>query len=352
MTEEKPKKHLGGIIMLVVLVVLTFYMLLRNLELRELWRVICSANPLYLGIGFAAVLLFLAGEGQCYRVMLKGLGEHIRFWPSFTYGCVDFYVSAITPSATGGQPAVVYAMSKDGVPVAKAGMVLLLYTVVYKAVLMTLGIISVCVHPELIFGGEWYFKLLFAFGVTVNVVVMAVFLLAMFSNTLMLRVCRSLVVLGHKLHLVRHPEDKLASLEEQLAEYRASAAYIRQNPAMPFRVYLWAMAQRLCMFSVSFWVYRSLGYSGLSIGYFIVIQVMISIAVDSLPLPGGVGAAEKMFLVLYGTIYTAGHQLEPALLLTRGLNYYGCLILCSIICIVHQQRVMHRQKPVAPPTAS
>lgn len=84
MTEEKPKKHLGGIIMLVVLVVLTFYMLLRNLELRELWRVICSANPLYLGIGFAAVLLFLAGEGQCYRVMLKGLGEHIRFWPSFT----------------------------------------------------------------------------------------------------------------------------------------------------------------------------------------------------------------------------------------------------------------------------
>lgn len=345
MMEEKPKKHIGGIVMLVVLVVLTFYMLLRNLELRDLWNVICSANPRYLLGGFAMVLLFLAGEGQCYRVMLGGLGERVRFFPSFIYACVDFYFSAITPSATGGQPAVVYYMGKDGIPVAKGGMVLLLYTVVYKAVLMTLGIVSVCLYPQLILGGEWYFKLLFAFGITVNVIVMAVFLLAMFSNTLMLRVCRFLVVFGHKLHLVRNPADKLTALEAQLAEYRASADYIRQNPAMPFRGYLWAMAQRLCMFSVSFWVYHSLGYAELSVVYLIVIQILISIAVDSLPLPGAVGAAEKMFMTLYGTIYAAG-QLEPALLLTRGLNYYGCLILCSIICIVHQQRVMCR-KPAA-----
>lgn len=340
--EEKPKKHIGGLIMLAVLIALTFYMLLRNLELQELWRVICSANPWYLLIGFGMVLLFLAGEGQCYRVMLRGLGEQVRFLPSFVYACVDFYFSAITPSATGGQPAVVYYMGKDGIPVAKGGMVLLLYTVVYKAVLMTLGLVSICLYPRLILEGEWYFKLLFAFGVTVNIVVMAVFLLAMFSNTLMLRVCRFLVVFGHKIRLVRHPADKLTALEHHLEEYRQSAAYIRRNPAMPLQVYGWATAQRLAMFLVSFWVYRSLGYTQLSPVYLLVIQVLISIAVDSLPLPGAVGAAEKMFLTLYSTIYAAG-QLEPALLLTRGLNYYGCLILCSMICIVNHQRGMCRK---------
>ena len=343
MLDKKTKKHIGSLLVLVGLIALTFYMLLRNLNPGDLLSVFKNANPWYLLAGFAMVLIFLAGEGQCYRVMLGSLGERIRFFPSFTYACIDFYFSAITPSATGGQPAVVYYMGKDGVPIAKGGMVLLLYTVIYKAVLMTLGIAAVCISPGLILHGEWYFKLLFAFGITVNIIVMAVFLLAMFSRTLMLRVCRFLVVFGHKIHLVKHPADKLTALEHHLEEYRASADYIRKNPAMPVKVYLWAMVQRLAMFSVAFWVYRSLGYSALSLVELIVIQVVISIAVDSLPLPGAVGAAEKMFLTLYGTIYSAG-MLEPALLLTRGLNYYGCLILCSIVCIVNHQRGMCRER--------
>lgn len=340
-TDNKPRKHLGSILLLIALVVLTFYLLLRDLDPAVLWATIKHANGWYLLGGFVMVLLFLCGEGQCYRVMLKSLGEPAPLWPAFAYACVDFYVSAITPSATGGQPAVVYYMGKDGVPLAKGSLILLLYTVVYKAVLITLGVAAVILYPELILQGEWYFKALFVFGVVINLVVMALFILAMFSGSLIQRVGEKLIRLGHKLRLVRDPAAKQASLESQLDEYRAGAAYIRQHPAMPLKVYGWALLQRLAMFSVSFWVYHSLGLSDLSAVHLIAIQVVISFAVDSLPLPGAVGAAEKMFLTLYGTIYTAG-MLEPALLLTRGLNYYGCLLLCSVICIVYHQRTMRR----------
>ena len=72
---------------------------------------------------FAGRFRYDAGLPRLGRTMLPGdvavVGEKAPLWPTFAYACADFYVSSITPSATGGQPAVVYYMRKDGVSVAK-----------------------------------------------------------------------------------------------------------------------------------------------------------------------------------------------------------------------------------------
>ena len=339
--EQKGKNRFGNLLFLAVLIALTFYLLLKDLNMSCLWENITEANGWFLLGGFLMMLVFLCLEGQCYRVMLRSLGEPAPLWPSFAYACADFYVSSITPSATGGQPAVVYYMKKDGVSVAKGSIILLLYTVIYKAVLITLGIAAVVLYPSLITEGEWYFQALFIYGVVLNLIVMSLFVLAMYSNKMIERVGRWFIRSGSKIRLVRNPDAKMTALEAQLQDYRESALHVRQHPLLLLKVYGWAMLQRLAMFSVSFWVYCSMGHSSLSIVHLIAIQVLISLAVDSLPLPGAVGAAEKMFLTLYGSIYAAG-ELEPALLLTRGINYYGCLLLCGIICVIYHRQVMRR----------
>ncbi|MGI6263857.1 MAG: lysylphosphatidylglycerol synthase transmembrane domain-containing protein [Acutalibacteraceae bacterium] len=343
---KNSRSQVRNLLVLAALIVLTFYLLLRRLDPGAMWAVMLRADKKYLLVGLAMVLAFLWGEGRCYQVILKPLGNRVPLYHGFSYACIDFYFAAITPSATGGQPAVAYYMAKRGVPVARSGLVLLLYTVVYKAVLMALGLVAVCVFPGLIFDGKWYFKVLFALGVVINVVVMALFLLAMFSRTLMPRLGRRLIRWGGKLRLIKRPKAALESLERHLKEYHDGARFIRQNPSVTLRTFLWTLAQRLAMFSVSYWVYLSLGGGALSLPYLIAVQVVISIAVDSLPLPGAVGAAETMFLALYGTVYPP-HLLEPALLLTRGLNYYGCLLLCSVVFLITRQmlsgRTLHGQ---------
>ena len=48
------------------------------------------------------------------------------------YALVEFYFSGITPSSTGGQPAELYYMTKDKIPVRTSTIALILTTIYFK----------------------------------------------------------------------------------------------------------------------------------------------------------------------------------------------------------------------------
>ena len=61
-----------------------------------------------MNIGFKALSL---------GVLSKTLGYRKGILKNYSYASADIYFSAITPSATGGQPASAYYMIKDGIPI-------------------------------------------------------------------------------------------------------------------------------------------------------------------------------------------------------------------------------------------
>ena len=61
----------------------------------------------------------------------------------------------------------------------------------------------------------------------------------------------------------------------------------------------------------------------------------ISIAVDMLPLPGGVGVSENLFLLIFKRIF-GGVLVMPGMLLSRAISYYGLLIISAIITLIVQ----------------
>ena len=64
----------------------------------------------------------------------------------------------------------------------------------------------------------------------------------------------------------------------------------------------------------------------------IVLQGTISVAVDMLPLPGGMGISEQLFLRIFLPIF-GSKLLLPGMLLSRGLGYYTELILSALLTI-------------------
>ena len=73
--------------------------------------------------------------------------------------------------------------------------------------------------------------------------------------------------------------------------------------------------QRILLFTVTYWVYRSLGFHGYSIITLTILQSVISVSVDMLPLPGGMGISESLYLVMFAPVF--GEALLPAMLLSR-----------------------------------
>ena len=78
-------------------------------------------------------------------------------------------------------------------------------------------------------------------------------------------------------------------------------------------------------------VYLSFGLSGTSVWDVIVLQAVISISVDMLPLPGGMGISEALFLKIFPLVF--GSMTLPAMVLSRGMGYYSELLLSAFFTL-------------------
>ena len=85
-------------------------------------------------------------------------------------------------------------------------------------------------------------------------------------------------------------------------------------------VFLITLTQRVMLFMVTWFTYRAFGLSGESMLTVLLLQSLISVAVDMLPLPGGMGISENLVLEIFEPIFGTGLIL-PGMVISRGISY-------------------------------
>ena len=99
------KKSLVGIGLIAALMALTGWLLFRDQPVTRLLHTLGQLRPGWLLLGLALMLAFVGCEATCSHLILGRLGHRAPLRRCLGYSFVGFYVSSITPSATGGQPA-------------------------------------------------------------------------------------------------------------------------------------------------------------------------------------------------------------------------------------------------------
>jgi hypothetical protein len=343
---KSDKKYIISLLLLFLLMGLTFFLLFRHFEFDEIWSNIHSASAGPLLIAVLMVPVYLLCYGGVMRLFLRSFGYPAGLLRCASYGCIDFYYSAITPSSTGGQPMVIYHMGKDGVPMSKSVLAPLVHTVLYKTVLILFTVAGLICYPGLVRqGGGGVFAALLILGAAINGLMLAACLLSMFCPRVTKRIGGALIKLLGKLRLVRNPEKKTVDFAMTLAEYQQAAAHVKAHKALLAKCFLLVLVQRTAFFLVPYFIYLSLGFTehGLNPFYFIAVQAVIAMSVDSLPLPGGMGANELAMIMMYDGLF--GSELAAsAMLMTRGVSYYLCLILSSVGAIAKYAAVVLRRR--------
>ena len=130
------KKSLVGIGLIAALMALTGWLLFRDQPVTRLLHTLGQLRPGWLLLGLALMLAFVGCEATCSHLILGRLGHRAPLRRCLGYSFVGFYVSSITPSATGGQPAQIYYMSRDGVPAAHGALNMMLIAVCYQVVVI------------------------------------------------------------------------------------------------------------------------------------------------------------------------------------------------------------------------
>jgi len=309
----------------------------------QLADALLSADWRFLLLGVPLMALFLCCEAKATHSILRALGCPQPFRRCAYYSSVGFFFSTITPSATGGQPAQILAMTKDGTPAASGALDMLLVTIGYNTAAMIWGLFALFTDGHLTerLGGQ--VGLLLGLGLAIFGLLDVAMFLFLFLPGPAKRLLYGCIALAAKLYppLNRADLEKLAN--QHLREYHRGADLIRRAPALLAQVVGLSMVQLGCSYAVPYVVYRAFGLSGFGLGEVMALQALCSIAVGYLPLPGSAGAAENVFLRGFLLIY-GGALVAPAMILSRTLSCY--LVLLTTGAVLAAGRTVRRPAAV------
>lgn len=331
---KKNKLLLNGFI-LIALICITFYFVLKDQEFDKLIEYMSDAKPLWLLAGLLLMLVFVSFESVIIHYLSKSLSCAVNFIHCLKYSFVGFFVSAITPSATGGQPAQMYYMKADGIPLAVSSLVLMIVTVAYKAVLLFLAAVMLITNSEFVMDHINGIEVIMIFGIAVNVFMIGILLMLVFKQSFAKKIICSCILWLGRHRMIKNYQTKIKKTLAAISKYDQGAMYLKTHKKIIFNVFILTTIQRLCLFAITWAIYKSFGLSGVSAFEIITLQLIISMAVDNLPLPGGLGVSEGIFLLFFEEIFTPIY-LTAGLILSRGFNYYAIIIVGGIVTVIAQ----------------
>lgn len=328
------KKIIFNGVFLAVVFALTIYGVFHGEDLSSMMDAIHRADKRWLIPGIALVAFFIWGESIIIWYMMRSSGIQLKKRTCFLFSSVGFFFSCITPSASGGQPMQIYYMKKEKISIPVSTVILMIVTITYKLVLVVIGI------GIAIFGRGFLHKYLegilpvFYLGLALNIFCVTFMTILVFHPLLAKAIMVKGMKLLERLHLVKKKDGRLKKLEDSMDTYRNTAAYLKNNPFVIVKVIGITFIQRMALFAVTWFVYQAFGLHGTGFWEILFLQAVISVSVDMLPLLGGMGISETLFLNIFSPVF--GGLLLPGMVLSRGLGYYGELLISAAFTVVAQ----------------
>ena len=294
---------------------------------------LADADKGWLACAFIAMIGFIMFEAFAFRTILRGLGYRRSLFANYTYAATDIYFSAITPSATGGQPASAYIMMHSGgISGSVTTVTILICLALYALSIIVLGICCFALRPMLYFSFSVAARVMIIIGVAVQVGLALMFVLLVMRGQLLCKIACKLLPIAAKLHLVRNPERRAQHLRESLNNYRLCAEMTVGKKRMLLRALLFNVLQRASQISVTVFAYLAMGGSPKNSLDIFSIQSYTILGAAYVPIPGGMGVIDMMLSDgLSG--YVSENQSFVATeltLLSRSISFYACILLCGV----------------------
>ncbi len=351
------KKQIFNVLFLVALVALTIFLLVKSneeLSFENILKFIRAANPWLLVVAVVCMLLFIFFEGLSLHIINARLGQKRKLISSVVYSTADIYYSALTPSASGGQPASAYYMIKDGIDPGETTFALVFNLIAYTAAILVIAVAAaVC---DIIFGGIFFLnfntlsKVLIILGVVLQSLLLAFFVLCMCRHKAVLKVGNWFILLLSRIKIIKKTEKWQKKLADEVEKYKHSYEKIKQMRGLFAQALLFNVLQRVSQIFVTCFVCMAVAPE-VPFLYLFAMQAYVLVGYNSIPLPGGVGAFEVLFLDIFALQFAADF-VASAMMVSRVISYYLCMIVSGIFTLSYHVSILRRKYPAALPIRS
>ncbi len=295
----------------------------------EFFGYIKTASPLWICASLISMVMFIIFEGMALTVICRVFGYKTTLLNGYIYSSADIYFSAVTPSATGGQPASAYFMVKDGINGVMVTAALLLNLLMYTASVIFIGMICF----------TFRFNAFLSYGITSRIFIIAGFLslliLAFFlfmlliNRKLLHRICRGGIHILCKIRILKNEEARQQKLDTHMDNYRKCIKIILQHKKVMWLAFLLNLLQRTSQIAVTAFVYTATVGSSVSEAVRVwFLQAYTVLGSNTVPVPGGIGIYDYIMIDGLRSIMSYGQAVHLELL-CRSLSFYFCIFICG-----------------------
>ena len=213
--------------------------------------------------------------------------------------------------------------------------------------IFVIGIAALCINPAM-FGAinTVFAKVLVILGAVIQALLLGFFIGCMFFGKAIIKVGNGLVTLLNKMRIVKNPDKWRRRISEEVEKYSACRHIIKDKPAVIFTTFIFNVLQRVSQTLIPCFVCLAIDPNAPFLEIF-VLQALVLFGYNSIPIPGGVGAYEYLFIHIYMQLYDNAFILL-ALMISRLISYYVCMMLSGVVTLTYHMATVRNAAPAVP----
>lgn len=331
---NKKSKYAINIAIILLVPIVTLTVLLNN-NFKEIAHSLRNLNYFWLFLALILILLWQFLVGMALTKLTKFFHKSYKYHQGFFNAIIAGFFHGITPSASGGQFIQTYVFKKQGVSSSESICVLWLDFIIYQVTMCMMTLVLIVVKFDYFKNtySKWFGIILLGFIFDASII-FGLYALARFKK-LHLWISNNGIGFLHKIHLIKDQEKTKANLELKIERFQTESKKIVGNTRLIIITIIINALRLLVYYSIPFVVFVALGLKVDFDLYItsITISSFISMLSNYIPLPGGSGGAESLFVLMFGHLFLSAY-VQIGMLIWRFLTYYVVMII-GAICFMY-----------------
>ncbi|QNQ84028.1 flippase-like domain-containing protein [Lactobacillus sp. PV037] len=332
------KKHLIGIIIVLIISGGVIYFQLKNTPINSLIQAAKSLNPSFLILVFAIMILSYVFEAGILATLSYERKKEYSTWAFFRIPLIQALFNAITPLSTGGQPSQLVAMMQMGMKGARATSILLMKFIIYQICVLFAYVSTIAFGFKMIAGRFSGLALFIFIGFLIHISSIMFLLAVMFAYNWTKKITLWIMKILEKVFGTKRVNNWRQSTLNQIETFYQEGQKLKREKKKLLIASILTIGQLLCFYSIPYFILLALNLhpSWLAVTG---MNIMIIMFMAIVPIPGASGGAEFSFQTLFSIFISSNALLTLGMFLWRFTTYFLGLILGVVGWIIKPKKV-------------
>ena len=323
------KKKFINIVLIIVFTLIVLYFSLKD-NYDEIIELLLNSDIRWLFIGYLFVLSYTFLKSVVTNDLINKF-KKFDMKKTFDLQLMTFFFNAITPFSTGGQPFQVYTLKKNKLSLSDGTNVIVQESIIHQIALIVVGFLAIIVNEIFdIYKFEGIILTFLILGFGLNILVIFLLFLISHSNKIDKLITKYIVKILTFLRIIKNKQI-LNKLHNTIDNFNYNSKILLKDKKRFIKLILINCLALLCLYVVPLTILFSFdNYVSFDGMIAIVLVSFISIISSYVPLPGGIGGQEYLFILMFG-IYVNQPLLSSLMIMWRFITYYLPMIVGAVI---------------------